>query len=61
MLSKEEQIFLEILEDNNGKGKLTLREVMKQLRIRSGMFSETEAILHMMEALIVESTERRGW
>lgn len=58
---EEEKILLEILNEDHGEGKLTLKEIMKQLRIKSGKFSDTEAILHMMEALIVESTERRGW
>ncbi|MBW2319346.1 MAG: hypothetical protein JRF31_00515 [Deltaproteobacteria bacterium] len=58
---KEEEILLKIFQDSEGKRKLTLRDVMKQLRAKSGKFSETEAILHMMEALIVESTKRRGW
>ena len=57
----EEKILKEILEENQGKRNLTLKDIMKQLRIKCGRFSETEAILHMMEALIVESTERRGW
>lgn len=61
MPSNEEQVLIEILSEKMDEGKLELREVMKQLRVRSGRFSETEAILHMMEALIVESTERRGW
>jgi len=57
----EEKMLLEILNDNSSGGKLTLKEIMKQLRIKSGKFSDTEAILHMMDALVVESTERRGW
>ena len=61
MYSKEEQILLNILKENDGKGKLTLKEIMRQLRVGVGKFSETEAILHMMEALIIESTERKGW
>ena len=61
MPSNEEQHLLEILNEKMDEGKLDLREVMKRLRSRSGGFSETEAILHMMEALIIESTKRRGW
>jgi hypothetical protein len=56
-----EKILLEILNENSSNEKLSLREVMKQLRSRTESFSETEAILHLMEALIFESTERRGW
>jgi len=60
-MDKEEKILLEILNESSSDKKLNLREIMKQLRSRTGSFSETEAILHMMEALIVESTERKGW
>jgi hypothetical protein len=60
-LTREEIILKEILENNKGSGKMSLKDVMKQLRVRCGGFTETEAILHMMEALIIESTERRGW
>lgn len=61
MIKDEETILKEILVENKDMGKLTLKDVMKQLRTKIGKFSETEAILHMMEALIIESTERRGW
>jgi predicted RNA-binding protein len=56
-----EQILREIINETKEGEKLNLRDIMKLLRARCGGFSETEAILHMMEALIVESTERRGW
>lgn len=56
-----EQILREIINETKGNEKLNLRDVMKLLRVRRGEFSEAEAILHMMDALIVESTERRGW
>ena len=60
-MANEEIILKEILEENKGGVTMTLRDIMKQLRTRCGKFSETEAILHMMEALIIESKERRGW
>ena len=57
----EEKVLLEILKEHEGEDTLTLREIMKQLRIRTNRFTEAEAILHMMDALVIESTERRGW
>ena len=60
-MDRGEKILLEILNESSSDEKLSLREIMKQLRSRTGSFTETEAILHMMEALIIESTERRGW
>ena len=57
----EEKKLIEVLKENEGKGELTLREIMKQLRHRCGGFTDTEAILHMMEALVIETMERRGW
>ena len=57
----EEKKLIEVLNENEDNENLTLREIMKQLRHKCGGFSDTEAILHMMEALVIESTERRGW
>lgn len=61
MTFNEEQILWEIVSEQKGEQKLNLKHIMKLLRARCGRFSEVEAILHMMEALIVEATERRGW
>ena len=60
-MDRGEKILLEILNESSSDEKLSLREILKRLRSRAGSFTETEAILHMMEALIIESTERRGW
>ena len=58
----EQEILFELFSRiSTGDERLILQEAMKKVRMRCGRFSETEAILHMMEALIVESTERRGW
>jgi hypothetical protein len=61
MISEDDGILYEILKKNTRKETIDLRHVMKELRVKYGKFSETEAILHMMEALVVESNERRGW
>ena len=63
-LDKEEAIMRELLNQaSSGPGdeRLILQQAMRKLRLRNGQFSEAEAILHMMDALIVESEERRGW
>jgi len=58
----EEEILIEALtETSPGNTRATLQEAMKKVRRRFGRFSETEAILHMMDSLIVESREKRGW
>ncbi|MBN1850771.1 MAG: glycosyltransferase family 4 protein [Deltaproteobacteria bacterium] len=56
-----EKFLYDILHSQTGQGPITLRDMMKKLRDHCGEFSRTEAILHMMEALVIESTERRGW
>jgi glycosyltransferase involved in cell wall biosynthesis len=56
-----ETILLDLLHNPKQEDPPTLRDMMKHLRVRYGKFSKTEAILHMMEALIIETTERRGW
>lgn len=60
-ITNEEQTLFDIFNNPAQENALTLRDIIKQLRIQCGGFSKTEAILHMMEALIIESTERRGW
>ena len=57
----EEKKLIEVLNENEDRGDLTLRKIMKQLRHKCGGFSDSEAILHMMEALVIETIERRGW
>jgi hypothetical protein len=57
----EEQAVREIINDKKSKENLNLRDIMKELRAKCGGFSEAEAILHMMEALVIEATKRRGW
>ena len=56
-----EQILYEIIDESQSKDMVDLKSIMKQLRKRCAGFSETEAILHMMDALIIEAKERRGW
>lgn len=61
IMTDHEKMLFEFLNSPQHEGPITLRDMMKQLRIQCGEFSKTEAILHMMEALIIESTKRRGW
>jgi hypothetical protein len=56
-----ETILKDLINNPKREAPLTLRDMMKHLRVQYGGFSKTEAILHMMEALIIETTERRGW
>ena len=61
VLDREEQVLREILAKAEDLEHLDLQTVMQALRARCGRFTETEALLHMMEALIFEATKRRGW
>jgi hypothetical protein len=61
VLDHEEQVLREILAKAEDLEHLDLQTVMKALRARCGRFTATEALLHMMEALIFEATRRRGW
>ena len=61
MATDPEDVLRDILRDMKGQDKIDLQDIMKALRIRCGKFTQTEAILHMMDALVIESRERRGW
>jgi len=59
--SMEEQLLLNIIDEEEWKKTSDLQYVIKGLRRQCGKFSETEALLHMMDALIAETAERKGW
>jgi hypothetical protein len=56
-----EEILRDILKHREDRDGVDLQGVMRILRMRCGGFTQTEAILHMMDALMIESSERRGW
>ena len=56
-----EEILRDILKHREDQDEVDLQDVMRTLRVRCGKFTQTEALLHMMEALMIESSERRGW
>ena len=61
MSTDPEEVLRDILRHREDQDNLDLQDIMKTLRARCGRFTESEAILHMMDALIIESRERRGW
>jgi len=61
MSTDPEEVLRDILRHREDRDTVDLQDIMKTLRARCGEFTQTEAILHMMDALIIESRERRGW
>lgn len=57
----EEKVLFSILDDNSGESPIVLMDVIRELRKRCGGFTEVEAVVHMMDALVAEATDRRGW
>lgn len=56
-----EQILFDLIAKPESEANQSLKQIIKILRARSGGFTEVEAILHMMDAIVVEATEGRGW
>jgi hypothetical protein len=61
MSADPEEILRDILRQREGQDAADLQDIMRTLRARCGRFTQTEAVLHMMDALIIEARERRGW
>ncbi len=61
MTSPAEQILFDLITNLEGKPNQNLKQMIKLLRVRNGGFSDVEAILHMMDAIVVEATEGKGW
>lgn len=57
----EEQILLKIISQEEREKTTNLQHVIRRLRKQSGKFTEAEALLHMMDALIAEATGAKGW
>lgn len=56
-----EQILFDLIANPQGESRQSLKQIIKILRARYGAFSDMEALLHMMDAIVVEATEGRGW
>ena len=56
-----EQILFDLTAKPEGESNQSLKQIIKILRTRCGGFSEVEALLHMMDAIVVEATEGKGW
>ena len=61
MNSPAEQILFDLVADSESRPDQSLKQIIRILRARNGGFSDVEAILHMMDAIVVEATEGRGW
>ncbi len=61
MQCSAEQILFDLISNPESESDHNLKQIIKILRARYGAFSEVEALLHMMDAIVVEAKEGRGW
>jgi hypothetical protein len=56
-----EQLLCEVLRKNKGAQPVPIDQMIRLLRAKCGIFTDTEALLHMLDALMKEKVEGKGW